>query len=250
MTAAAVPPLAIERLGRRYGATLALQDATQAFARGTIHAVLGENGSGKSTLVKLLSGIVAPSEGRILRAGHDVGAPDPAARRRQGIGTVFQEVLIAPDRSAADNVLLGCDFLFRREVSRRGRHARAAALLACITDRRIDPAGRAGALDLPTRQLLVIARALALDPCILVLDEATAALDHAERERVFAFMQTFAGAGGLVLFITHRMDEVMRLADRVTILRGGRIVRTLARAEATVAEMLTLMARTAAHDAV
>ena len=242
-------PLAIAGLGRRYGATLALQNATLAFAPGTIHAVLGENGSGKSTLVKLLAGIVAPSEGRILVAGAPVRAADPAALRRRGIGTVFQEVLIAPDCSVADNVLLGGDGLFRRAVPRHARAARTAALLARITDRRIDPAARAGALDLPTRQLLVIARALAPDPRILVLDEVTAALDHAERDRVFAFMQDFAAGGGLVLFITHRMDEVMRLADRVTILRGGRIVRTLARAEVTVPLMLSLMAPAALDDA-
>jgi ABC-type sugar transport system ATPase subunit len=243
------PPLAIEGLGRRYGATLALQQATLVFARGTIHAVLGENGSGKSTLVKLLSGVVAPSEGRIRINGDEVRAASPVSLRRRGVGTVFQEVLIAPDRSVADNVLLGCDFLLRREVPRREREARTAALLARITDRRIDPAARAGALDLPARQLVVIARALALEPRILVLDEVTAALDHAERERVFAFMQAFAAGGGLVLFITHRMDEVTRLADRVTILRSGRVVRTLAREEATVPAMLSLMAPAALADA-
>lgn len=249
MTDADVPPLAIERLGRHYGATLALQDATLAFAAGTIHAVLGENGSGKSTLVKLLSGVVAPSEGRILRDGRAVAIADPAAARRLGIGTVFQEVLVAPDRSVTDNVLLGCDFLLRREIPRQERTARAASLLARICDRRIEPGARAGLLDLPTRQLIVIARALALRPRVLILDEVTAALDLAERERVFTFMQDFAGAGGLVLFITHRMDEVTRLAERVTILRGGRIVRTLSRAEATVATMLALMAPAALPDA-
>jgi ABC-type sugar transport system ATPase subunit len=243
------PPLAIEGLGRHYGATLALQQATLAFAPGTIHALLGENGSGKSTLVKLLAGVVEPSEGRILVDGRPVRANSPASMRRLGIGTVFQEVLVAPERSVADNVLLGCDGLLRRNVPRRERHAMAASLLARITDRRIDPAVPAGTLDLPARQLVVIARALALQPRILILDEVTAALDHAERERVFGFMQEFAASGGLMLFITHRMDEVTRLAQRVTILRGGRIVRTLEGAEATVPLMLRLMAPAALSDA-
>ncbi len=235
-------PLAIEGLSRTYGHTIALRDASLVFERGSIHAVLGENGSGKSTLVKLLSGAVDPSAGRILLDGRPVRGAGPAAMRRLGIGTVFQEVLIAPDRSVADNVLLGCDGLLRRAVPRARRHATAAALLRRITDRMIDPAVRVENLDLPTRQLLVIARALAIPPRVLVLDEVTAALDHAEREQVFAFMQDFAAGGGLVLFITHRMDEVTRLAHRVTILRSGAIVRTLRRDEASVPVMLSLMA--------
>ena len=235
-------PLAVEGLSRSYGQTIALRDASLQFDPGTIHAILGENGSGKSTLVKLLSGVVAPTRGRIMVSGEVVTVGDPATMRRLGVGTAFQEVLVAPDRSVADNVLLGCDRLFRRVVPRVRRHGVVAGLLAQITDRAIDPARRAGDLDLPTRQLLVIARALAIAPRVLVLDEVTAALDHAERERVFAFMQDFVAAGCLVLFITHRMDEVARLADRVTILRSGSIVRTVLRDEASAPLLLSLMA--------
>lgn len=234
--------LAIEGLSRSYGQTIALRDASLQFEAGTIHAILGENGSGKSTLVKLLSGVVAPTRGRIIVMGSPIRAGGPATMRQVGVGTAFQEVLVAPDRSVADNVLLGCDRLFHRAYPRARRHGVVAHLLARITDRIIDPAVRAGDLDLPTRQLLVIARALAIAPRVLVLDEVTAALDHAERERVFAFMQAFVTDGGLVLFITHRMDEVTRLAHRVTVLRSGSIVRTVPRGEASAPLLLSLMA--------
>jgi len=234
--------LQVRGLGKRYGETVALDGADIGFEAGTIHAVLGENGSGKSTLVKILAGIVAPSAGAVLIDGAAVARFSPAAAQAHGIGTVFQEVLIAPDRSVADNVLLGIDGLFRRRVPRRQRAARAAEILARVTDSRVPAGLPAGALPLAQRQLVVLARALAKSPRVLILDEVTAALDYGDRDAVFAFMRGFTRAGGLIIFITHRIDEVTDLADRITILRSGRVVRTLARGEVAVEGLLALMA--------
>jgi ribose transport system ATP-binding protein len=234
--------LHVSRLSRRYGETVALDGADIAFAAGTVHAVLGENGSGKSTLVKILAGIVAPSGGSVAIDGVPVTRFEPVALQRRGVGTVFQEVLIAPDRSVADNVLLGIDGLFRRRVPRHARAALAGELLARVTQSPIDVAASAGALPLAQRQVVVLARALAKAPRILVLDEVTAALDYADRDAVFAFMRRYTAEGGLIIFITHRIDEVTDLADRITILRSGRVVRTLARGEASVVNLLALMA--------
>jgi len=234
--------LEVAGLSRRYGETVALDGADIAFAPGTIHAVLGENGSGKSTLVKILSGIVTPSAGRVVLDGVPVTRFAPVALQRRGIGTVFQEVLIAPDRSVADNILLGIDGLFVRRVPRAHRSALAADLLAKVFRGRLDLSAPAGALPLAQRQLVVLARALAKGPRVLILDEATAALDFADRDAVFAFMRRFVAGGGLILFITHRIDEVQDLADRITILRNGRVVRTLARGAADVPTLLSLMA--------
>lgn len=238
------PPalLEVRALSKRYGETVALDGADITFTAGMVHAVLGENGSGKSTLVKLLSGIVAPSSGSILIEGTPVTSFLPVALQRRGVGTVFQEVLIAPDRSVADNILLGVDGLWRRRVRLNARGARAAELMAEVARTAIDVAQPAAALPLAQRQLVVLARALAKHPRILILDEVTAALDYADRESVFAFMRRFTASGGCIIFITHRIDEVTELSDRLVILRSGRVVRTLARDELDVPSLLGLMA--------
>jgi ABC-type sugar transport system ATPase subunit len=240
--------LEVENLSKSYGETRALEGAGLRFAPGSIHAILGENGSGKSTLVKLLAGVLAPSRGSIAIDGRRIARFEPAHVQSLGLATVFQEVLVAPDRSVADNVLLGLDGLLRRRVPRGERRDLAARSLAPIARSAIDLDAPAGSLPLALRQLVVLARALARQPRILILDEATAALDFADREAVFATLEGFAGAGGLIVFISHRMDEVTRLADRVTILRNGRVVETLERQAAEPERLLQLMAPAAAAE--
>lgn len=234
--------LEVAALSKRYGETIALANASIVFRAGTIHTILGENGSGKSTLVKLLSGIVRPDSGEIRLAGRPVSGGGPAAFQAAGFATVFQEVLIAPDRSVADNILLGLDGLWIRRVPRGQRRTRAAAALAALSRTPVPLERPAGELPLAVQQLVVLARAVARDPAILILDEATAALDFSDREAVFQMMRQRAAAGGLVLFITHRMDEVMALSDWISILRGGQVVRTEPRGRSSAGQLLRAMA--------
>jgi len=240
--------LAIDNLSKRYGETVALDQVSIAFRPGTIHTILGENGSGKSTLVKLLSGIVTPDSGRIEVAGRPFAGNTPAAFQRAGVATVFQEVLVAPDRSALDNVLLGLDGWFTRAVPRRDRRALVQRALGMVARSAVPLDEPAGRLSLAAQQLVVLARALVRRPAVLILDEITAALDFTDREAVFACMDRLAREGLLLLFITHRMDEVMRLSDRISVLRSGRLVRTLERGEEDAEGLLGLMAPETARD--
>lgn len=236
------PMLEIAHLSKRYGETIALDDASVAFRAGTIHTIMGENGSGKSTLVKLLSGIVSPDRGEIRVDGASFSGRNPATFQAKGFATVFQEVLIAPERSVTDNVLLGRDGIVSRKVPRAERRETARAALALCTPLAVDLDIEAGYLPLATQQLVVLARALVRKPRILILDEVTAALDFTDRETVFSLMERLASEGCLILFISHRMDEVMRLSSRITILRSGKVVETLDRADATPELLLARMA--------
>jgi len=240
--------LEVKNISKRYGETVALSQASIAFRAGTIHTILGENGSGKSTLVKLLSGIVYPDSGAIELDGKVFAGRDPGAFQKAGLATVFQEVLIAPDRSVRDNILLGMDGLLRRNVPRTERRDRAAAVLARFAKTEVSLDLSAGLLPLAAQQLVVLARAIVRGPRILILDEITAALDFADRAAVFGLMRELAGQGVLILFITHRMDEVTALSDRISILRGGRVVRTEDSGVSSPDELLKAMAPQTARE--
>ena len=186
--------------------------------------MLGENGSGKSTLVKLLSGIVQADRGAIRRRGALPRAIRPQFSAH-GFASVFQEVLIAPDRTVVDNVLLGSDGLWRAPVPGRERAALAGAALRPVRPHR--GSARRARRDAATclaadHRPRPRARA---QPGVLILDEVTAALDYADREPFSPMIERIAARGRrLILFISHRMDEVTRLSDRISVLRGGRVV--------------------------
>ncbi len=241
--------LRVTGLAKAFGPTVALRSCTAEFRAGEVHAIMGENGSGKSTLVKILTGVHRPDAGTIEIAG-GAGtlatlppARTPGAAIRAGIMAVFQEVLVVDSRSVLENAWLGADGTVRRRLPEAGKRARAQAVFAELlgTDLDLDLDTPAGALPLSVRQACAIARVLLREPRVLILDEATSALDVATRDRLFAAIERRRESGMTTLFISHRMDEIDQIADRVSVLRSGESVGTLTRDEATPEALVRLM---------
>ncbi len=236
----------IAELSKSFGPTRALRSVSIDLEGGAVHTVLGENGSGKSTLIKALSGVVAPDEGAIVIDGTEVRLTSPRVAQAQGIHTVFQEILTAPNRSLVDNVHLGYHPWLRARTSPAEQARRTRELFASLGTTDVDVAMEAGDAPLYVQQVTVIARALLREPDVLILDEATAALGLAERRALFEVIRGLRESGVVVVFVSHRLDEVVDISDTITVLRSGRVVGQVDRAGATPAVLLGLMAPEAA----
>jgi len=242
-TAGATSVALVEALtvAKAFGATQALRNASFELRVGEVHALVGENGSGKSTLVKIFAGVHLADSGEIRLDGSAVRLRAPRAAQASGIVTVFQEVLVTEAQSVLDNVWLGIDDTWRTSVSPRDKRARARAALDELLGRSLPLGTPVEELSLSDRQACSIVRALLREPRILILDEATSALDVATRDRLFAIINRLSRQGVGVIFITHRMDEIAEIGDRITVMRSGDTVATLERGKWTIGELVRLM---------
>ncbi len=236
----------IHELSKSFGPTRALRSVSIDLHGGAVHTILGENGSGKSTLIKALSGIVTPDSGSITVDGAAARLPDPRAAQALGIQTVFQEILTAPNRSLVENVYLGSHPWLRARSSGAEQARRTRELFGSLGLGAVDVTREAGAVPLYVQQVTVIARALVREPRMLILDEATAALGLSERQALFDVIGRLRESGVVVVFVSHRLDEVVEVSDTITVLRSGRVVGEVPRAEATTTVLLGLMAPEAA----
>ena len=236
------PPLfRMERVSKRYGGVRALENAHLDVYPGRLHAILGENGAGKSTLIKIMAGVVAPDEGRMTLAGHDVRFASPAAAVEAGIVCIFQELSLVPDLTVAENIVVSDPpRRFGLIDSRKQRQIAEAALeRAGASD--IHPLSLVKDLPLSRRQMVEIAKALGRNPKILILDEATSALTAADVTKVFAVLRKLRSDGLALLYISHRMHEIAQLADECTVFRNGQNVTTYKTGTKTDNEVVELM---------
>jgi ribose transport system ATP-binding protein len=213
--------LKMSQITKHYGAAAALENADLSVARGEVMALLGENGAGKSTLMKILAGLETPDSGSIEIEGIHTRLGSPGQARSAGVGYVAQELSIVEQMSAAENVFLG-DSSAGWVQTPRHLAKRARPYLELMGLSHIDPLAPAGALSVGERQLVEIARLLSRKARIAILDEPTAALGDAEILKVENAVRTLAGEGCAVIYVTHRLREVFRLCNRVTVLRNGR----------------------------
>ncbi len=219
------PAVEFRGISKTYGATVALADIDLEIASGTIHALVGENGAGKSTLGKILAGITASDTGTVSIAGRVETLGSPRDALSAGVTMIAQELSLVPGRTVAENIFLGIEthtgpFVRRRDIARR------CAELMERTGIAVDPSALVADLRVSDQQKVEILRALARDASIIVMDEPTARLSYVETAALMSTVRDLARSGRTVLFISHFLDEVLDLADTVTIMRDARIVRT------------------------
>lgn len=228
-------------VSKAYPGVLANDKVCIKLMQGSIHGLLGENGCGKSTMIKTFSGVQQPDSGQILYQGRPVNISDPQTARRFGVATVFQEFSIVPTLSVGENIYLG-----NMPRSRFGIidwkkvHADASSVLA---EMNVDIPTDAitGSLSVGEQQLVEIAKAVAINARMIILDEPTAALGDDEIERLHRLLRQMRQRGTAILYVSHRLDEVERIVDEVTILRGGRVVRASGETEINVSQIITAM---------
>ena len=236
-----MPGLEFRTISKSFGAVRALEGVTFSVREGDTHALVGENGAGKSTLLKILAGILRPDSGQLLWRDAPVTYASPREALERGIGMVYQEMLCFPNLSVTANIFAG------RELTGPGGRLRDAAMearTARLLDElhlRISPRAIAESLPAAHRQLLQVARALAFDCRVLVLDEPTTALTDAEADHLFAVIDKLKAKGVTVLYVSHRLPEVFRLCERVTVLRDGTHVGTFATSAVAIPDIVKAM---------
>ncbi|HET7700609.1 MAG TPA: ABC transporter ATP-binding protein [Candidatus Limnocylindria bacterium] len=236
------PVLEMRAITKRFpGGTLANDGIELDLRAGEIHALLGENGAGKTTLMNILYGLVTPDEGEIRIDGRPVTIHDPADAIARGIGMVHQHFMLVPVLSVAENVVLGQEVTRGPQLLDRAAAVRRIRDLAERLGFPIDPTARVDQLSVGQQQRVEILKAIYRDARILVLDEPTAVLTPQETREIFTVLRRLREAGTSIIFISHKLDEVLEIADRVTVIRRGRVVGSRRPAETNEAELAELM---------
>jgi ribose transport system ATP-binding protein len=238
---AGTPLLEMRGISKSFPGVKALINVGLTASAGEIHALMGENGAGKSTLIKIMSGAYDADPGSEIRIdGAEVVIDSPAAAIAHGIAVIYQELSLSPNLTVGENVYLGREIRRGLLVDRRSANERCRHILESL-GASFSPTDTVSALSLAERQLVEIARALHANVRILVMDEPTAALSLMESERLFALIRRLRDRGLAIVYVSHRMAEIARLADRVTVLRDGAVAGAIARANITHERVVKMM---------
>ncbi len=232
----------LKGIGKSFPGVRALNDVHFDVRAGEVHALLGENGAGKSTLIKIMSGVHHPDEGSIEVDGEAVSIADPLAAQRLGIATIYQELLLYPELSVAENIFMGHQLRTRwGTMDWSAMRTKAREILASLDIHDLDVNATVGALSVGNRQRVEIAKALSQNARVLIMDEPTAALTEADVERLFGIIRLLRERGVGIVYISHRLEEIFVLADRVTVLRDGEYVATKQVADTDHDDLVNMM---------
>ena len=234
------PLLRARGISRRFPGVLALDKVDFDVRPGTVHALVGENGAGKSTLINIIAGVYQPSGGVLEVNGRPVVLPNPLSAQQEGINVIFQEFSLIPDLSVAENIFLNRELTRGLRVDWNAMYKRAAEVTKMLE---IDLDPRTEVRDLPVaqQQLVEIARALAFDAQVVVMDEPTAALSEVEIDRLLHLVRALADRGVGVVYVSHKLGEVFKVADLITVLRDGQRILTSRRDELTEEDVVSAM---------
>src|SRR5438552_14834157 len=233
--------LSLSAVRKSFAGVHALKGVSFELRPGEVHALVGENGAGKSTLVKVITGAIAPDSGTLEIRGRPVTDNDPVRARQLGVAAIYQQPALFPDLTVAENVALGLEPAGALRRVRWGeRYRRAKELLARVGST-IDPQTEVRRLTMPEQQLVEIARALGADAKILIMDEPTASLTDREIDNLFRVIRELRSQGVGIVYVSHRLEELHQIADRVTALRDGALVGTRPLKEVTRGDLLRMM---------
>jgi ABC-type sugar transport system ATPase subunit len=239
-----VHPIIFARgISKRFGNTLALTGVDLTLHQGEVHALLGENGAGKSTLINILAGELQPDAGEIFVSGEQVRCKDPHHASSLGISVVYQELSLCPNLTAGQNISLhrAADSGFLSRVDKKRLNSSAQELLRQLGLFNLDLTVPVRSLSLGQRQLVEIAKALTTDLRVLILDEPNSALTHEESSHLFRVVRELRDQGIAIVYVSHRLEETMQLADRITILRDGRVVDSAKRQSFSIPDLIQKM---------
>ncbi|MGF6574943.1 ribose transport system ATP-binding protein [Paraburkholderia sp. GAS333] len=237
---AVAPLLELRGIAKSFGPVEAIKDVSLKLRRGRVHTLLGENGAGKSTLMKILAGVYQPTRGELLLDGQPVVFSRPADAQHAGVSIIYQELSLAANLSVAENIFAGheprrfgvVDF---RELTRRTHELLDELGIP------IDPAASVSKLSMAQRQLVEIAKALSRDADLVIMDEPTSSLSDRDADLLFDIVMKLKARGKAIVYISHRMDEIMRISDDISVMRDGRYIATENKTDTTIGALITLM---------